>query len=1449
MDPVIGLDFHLQIVLRPPIPPFVCPFPHPFVGLVLDLGGLVAGIALTNVLGSVLGGGGGFVGPVLVNWLPATNAGTEVRGLPILHYPYMGSWLPFPRLKPPIRPDDVVKPDPPIPPNEAVIITGSDSVNAMGGSMSRMGDTGLSCSDPIPLPLSFIIAVPKGRPVLVGGGTTIDFLSAAFSILPSKFITAPLREGVGRRIRRYFSHSRFDRLRNRWPRLFCFLTGHPVDVATGRMLTSAIDAELRGPWRLVFERTYYSSWSHRQTSLGWGWSHAYDEALWPEPGRMVLRLGDGREIEFDTFDHPARQLRVGDEVTDPVDRLTLRRAHEDRFTVSSEDGSRRELARVVPDRTGGPTYRLVAWHRRGHTVRFEYDDRGLLVQIVDAVGRAVRLVNDEQGRLVTLALPHPEQEGAWEVAARYVYDARGDLCEVHDAGGAVTRYAYEDHLMVQETNRVGESYYFGYDGRDSSARCVRTWGDGGLFDHVLTYDTQARVTQVEDSHGARTEYRMNDWYAVVRVREHDGAVVSYTYDDFMRLTAIERPGSERLEASYDARGNLTEVTSPNGHRTLLEWDERDRLSALELPGSGRWRFDHDEEGRMIHAADPEQRVTSADYDKRGFLVSLSRAGEERVTFLHDAWGNCVGAQQGALSSARTRFDRRSRPVEVADGAGAVQFHYDRRDRVVAIARDDRALRMATDAEGSLVAVTSPSGATLMSADHGGKAWPLSETRGGSTLRYRRDTEGRLVGVEGSIVGPLMLKRDIQGRLIEERLGEQRVRYSMDARGRVVSAVDALGDRAEQDIDPDGLITRQRFFDGATLRVRYDAAGRAEAIHDGVKERRVRYDGGGRVAEDVFDGGRCHFSRDERGRLTRAVHEQGGRSISTELVYLKSGLGVDEHAGRLQVRYEVDTHGDLSSMRSPEGIVTRYGVVPGGGYHIEREGLAIRVGQAGDALVHTLRQGGSEVTMRVDFDEGGRLRRQVVRAGATALERDWRYSNGLLEAVTDAWGVTRYSHADGRTLLSVEHGEVRERFTARPGGMVRGDGKGWVLGPGNRVMAAGSWRIDHDDAGRRVSADDGSCEVGYRWNGRNQLLEVRQPGGTRIELDYDAFGRRVRKATYERGSKEPVRTTELLWHGDRIVAEYRDGELGREWLYVPGSAIPVVQIERGIAYLCVFDQVGKIGELVRADGHVAWSARMDAYGRIVDERAEEGGPRCPFRLAGHYEDEETGLFATRFRVFDPASMRWLSPDPLGFAAGPDRYGFGGSPAHHADVLGLSTCRLKLDNPKTGHIPLPRSPDEVDDWMAKMRASGARIFVVHPDMRIHPEALLQYKGEAVDRLFKAQIQINKIRRYLPAEPRVWNDVGVWYPLNRGGTLDFRELEDFMGVPGEKVAAITLDTPIILMGGWFNPQTCSGCVDDQLRLFKDMGFTDVTVHPFGVLTPANESIPSNWLNPAQP
>ncbi len=63
------------------------------------------------------------------------------------------------------------------------------------------------------------------------------------------------------------------------------------------------------------------------------------------------------------------------------------------------------------------------------------------------------------------------------------------------------------------------------------------------------------------------------------------------------------------------------------------------------------------------------------------------------------------------------------------------------------------------------------------------------------------------------------------------------------------------------------------------------------------------------------------------------------------------------------------------------------------------------------------------------------------------------------------------------------------------------------------------------------------------------------------------------------------------------------------------------------------------------------------------------PLCPFLYAGRRYDAETGLYYVRARYYDPDLGRFLSRDPLGYAAGANLYLYaGGNPAAYTDPDG-------------------------------------------------------------------------------------------------------------------------------------------------------------------------------------
>ncbi len=168
--------------------------------------------------------------------------------------------------------------------------------------------------------------------------------------------------------------------------------------------------------------------------------------------------------------------------------------------------------------------------------------------------------------------------------------------------------------------------------------------------------------------------------------------------------------------------------------------------------------------------------------------------------------------------------------------------------------------------------------------------------------------------------------------------------------------------------------------------------------------------------------------------------------------------------------------------------------------------------------------------------------------------------------------------------------------------------------------------------------DAAGETFYRYNYRNQLVEVKSPDGE-ATYAYDAIGRRIYK-NYK-GT-----TTHYTWAGQQLISEvssYRGAQQSRvDYLWHPEMPVPLAMRVGGYVYyihtgirsepLCMTDR----------DGKVVWFAEYDAFGRakiLVNEI------RQPFRLAGQYFDEETDLHYNLARYYDPRLGRYLTRDPL------------------------------------------------------------------------------------------------------------------------------------------------------------------------------------------------------------
>ncbi|MCG5055327.1 MAG: RHS domain-containing protein [Myxococcales bacterium] len=1295
-DPVIGVDIHIDLVPTPggPVP---TPLPNPFVGLVIDPVAMSIGMATG-------------ANTVLVNSMPVTNVGSNVTSL--MGGPHIP--VPGPFAKPPS--------------NDAELMFGGLNVSMGGSFVCRMGEIALSCFDPSGrAPVSVVMAIPKGPPVLVLRPPAPDVTAVAMRLgmkAASALVGKALKLGaklfkesrigqfLGRRftqLTKYLQRKMSvlaGRERSLMDRLKCFVTGHPVDVATGRMFTDNVDFELPGPLPLTFSRVYDSSLSWRQGPLGAGWYHSLDVAVWAERGRMVLRSEQGREIEFPTWDLRDRVLEPGMSVYHDVERATLRCTGPSAFELETQEGLLYSFGPVP----GSSEFKLLRKARRdGAAHLFSYDAFGRLATVRDSAGRLVHFAYDDSGHLARVAVA-PKPEIAPSRLMRFEVDAQGDLVSAEDALAGQWTYEYRHHLMVRETNRNGLSFYFIYDGIDPSARCVRTWGDDGIYDHAITYTGGA--TLVEDSLGHVTLYKLDESGQVIAVLDATGAETKYEYHPVTgQKTAEIMPDGVATRWSYNDRGLCTRVEGPDGATLLLESDEAGRPLKAVDPMSGVWQWRHDAAGRPLGRRDPLGRTVQFQWEGTN-LVAVTDPSGQQVSLAYDAAGNLVALTMPDGNASRWQWDVMGRCVASIDPRGNAQLReFDVLGRITRILEPDGNERVFSyDAEGNVVAAKDRHHDVRFTYQGMNRLRKREEA--GTAVRFAYDKEERLLGVQNEhglvyqfVLGPTGLVAEEWG------FDRRRRAYLRDPAGRVTQVIRPNGETTAYEYDKAGRVLAAKHSDGTEERFGYRADGELVRASNADAHVVLERDVLGRVVKELQGSDWVVSTYDTLGYRTRLTSSKGLQH-NIRRNGMGDVLGVSAHieaggndlpfefsapdsggANPYEVSFERDSVGLELGRKLPGGVAARW----------ERDTLGRPVRQS-------LEVNGQELRARVyKWEPDDRLSRILDSAsGPIFFEHD---ALGSLAAA-------RSEDASGNAVIDLRMPDaVGNLFRMRD----RGDRK---YGPSGELLEAtgreGVTRYAYDIEGNLIRKEEPGGRVWtYAWNGAGRLAKVVRPDGAEVTFGYDPLGRRVWKQWRHK-------RTRWIWDGNVPLHEWveRVGEEGEEgpdsevpgadasaqarqealltsqpaqgppgartaqrpapfhlaaaaagtpehpvtYLFDPESFAPMAKLVGDEKLSIITDHLGTPTTMLDELGRVVWQADITVWGDLRNVRGIRSA--CPFRWPGQYEDEETGLYYNRFRYYDPDAGEYVSRDPIGLAGGAGPYGYVHDPSTWKDPAGLA-----------------------------------------------------------------------------------------------------------------------------------------------------------------------------------
>ncbi|NHZ38372.1 RHS repeat protein [Massilia sp. CCM 8692] len=667
--------------------------------------------------------------------------------------------------------------------------------------------------------------------------------------------------------------------------------GYPVNPISGcKLLACEIDLDFALPAALPLRwQRIYSSGQRKTGLLGQGWSTPLSDTLHISDGQLIILDPFQRDI---TFALP----RAGEALYSLTEKITLERTGERNFELTDADGLRKQFAMLPRAYDSAVLVGMV--DANDNRISIAWNARQLPETVQDSAGRVFvmdYIAHRGQVRLGSVSVQRDAvdyEEPTTELVMQYKYDELGNLFQVIDRAGNVTRqFAYMNHIMIEHAQPGALVSRYEYDEYEWTGKVTRNWANNGMSWNFryLTGETL--------------------------VYDHLGREELFRFDKKHRFTGmVDALGGETVR-HLDSHGNMVGIVAPGGPSTIYRYDRRSRLMRMESNGKGTGIVYDAKVDKPALITDALGAITALRYDERGNLLSVTDALGNRTDYQYNEHGLPVKVTDAAGGVELLAYNRAAQPVSYTDCSGNTShFSYD---------VDGKLLRW-TDAQGNATSYTYDAAGRVTTTVHPDGATEAYEYDALGRLLAHTDAAGKRTSYVLDVDGKLLKRIDARGGVLEYRYdGARRLAGLINENGDAHLVVyDAL-DRMVEETGFDARLTRYLYSDSGLLAAK-------EELDNGVRtDTSYTRNSAGQVI-DMFitrvagdanaEQTRQRFTYDDLGRMTQAI----SADAIVALEYDALGQLVSEQresGGETRVlRHQYDTLGNRTRTVGPDGPV-------------------------------------------------------------------------------------------------------------------------------------------------------------------------------------------------------------------------------------------------------------------------------------------------------------------------------------------------------------------------------------------------------------------------------------------------------------------------------------------------------------------------------------------------